>query len=244
MRIFLGNVVKILAILVVTFSCFADAGNPWNYGAGPDGHVHWGLVDPSYVTCDKGMQQSPIDINDGTLGSFVTATATPLAYDYSPIEDAVAHWNGHAVEVDWVSHDASHNSSITISGKQYNLIQFHFHTPSEHRIYGKHADAELHMVHRSPEDGALAVVAVLLHARKPNMPFFQFLTDLDGKVARTEDKTANTNQPSPTNVTSIDINLRSVNFLPLIEAIGNFGPRWEYAGSLTTPPCSEMWPGM
>lgn len=85
------------------------------------------------------MQQSPIDINNETLGSFVTATEAPLVYDYNPIQDAVAHWNGHAVEVDWVSNEASHNSSITIRGKQYNLIQFHFHTPSEHSIYGKHA---------------------------------------------------------------------------------------------------------
>ncbi|KAF9952109.1 hypothetical protein BGZ72_006520 [Mortierella alpina] len=236
MRDFLGNIVKTLAILSVTINGFANAGNPWNYGAGPDGHVHWGLVDPSYVTCDKGMQQSPIDINNETLDSFVTATTAPLGYDYSPIKDAVVHWNGHAVEVDWDSNEASHNSSITIRGKQYNLIQFHFHTPSEHRIYGKHADAELHMVHRSPEDGALAVVAVLLHAQKPNMPFFQFLTDLDGKVIRTQGKTTSQLRP---NATSIDVKLRSLNLTPLIKAIGNFGPRWEYSGSLTTPPCSE-----
>ncbi|KAF9987087.1 hypothetical protein BGZ75_001066 [Mortierella antarctica] len=242
MTVILGNVVRTLATLTVTIHCFANAGNPWNYGAGPDGHVHWGLVDPSYVTCDKGMQQSPIDINDDTLGSFVTATVTPLVYDYSPINDAVAHWNGHAVEVDWVPNDASRNSSITIRGKQYNLIQFHFHTPSEHRIYGKHAAAELHMVHRSPEDGALAVVAVLLHARRHNMPFFQFLTELDGKVVRTKGKTTTTTTTSQlrsTNATSVDVKLKSVNLTPLIKAIGNFGPRWEYSGSLTTPPCSE-----
>ncbi|KAF9288083.1 hypothetical protein BGZ68_000842 [Mortierella alpina] len=236
MRDFLGNVVKTLAILAVTINCFANAGNPWNYGKGPDGHVHWGLVDPSYVTCDKGMQQSPIDINNETLGSFVTATKAPLVYDYSPIQDAIAHWNGHAVEVDWVSNEASHNSSITIRGKQYNLIQFHFHTPSEHSIDGKHAVAELHMVHRSLEDGALAVVAVLLHSRSSNKPFFQFLTDLDRKVAQTQGKT--TDQRG-SDATSIDVKLRSVNLTPLIKAIGNFGPRWEYSGSLTTPPCSE-----
>lgn len=43
-------------------------------------------------------------------------------------------------------------------------------------------DAELHLVHRSPIDQSLAVIAVLLRAQAKNVPFFKFLTALEKKV--------------------------------------------------------------
>ena len=48
-------------------------------------------------------------------------------------------------------------SSITYGGTRYELLQFHFHAPSEHTIDGKHAPMEAHFVHKSA-DGKLAVV--------------------------------------------------------------------------------------
>jgi carbonic anhydrase len=43
----------------------------------------------------------------------------------------------------------------------YDLVQFHFHRPSEERINGKGFDMVVHLVHKDL-DGRLAVVAVLL----------------------------------------------------------------------------------
>jgi len=37
----------------------------------------------------------------------------------------------------------------------------------------------------------------------------------------------------------VGVNLKSFDFSQLIRAIGKFTPRWEYQGSLSTPPCSE-----
>ncbi|KAG0207904.1 hypothetical protein BGX28_000988 [Mortierella sp. GBA30] len=255
MKHYFSILVFIIAILTVSTRKLVDAINstvPWDYGEGPDGHVHWGLLDPSYVTCDRGMRQSPIDINSESLDSFVVSSEIPLVSSYNTIQDAVVHWNGHAVEVDWASDKEARNCSITINGKRFNLVQFHFHTPSEHQIHGKNADAELHMVHRSPVGNSLAVVAILLHAQDSNVPFFQFLTELDRKVTqakkkqqdtlhRQSNKTKNTkNKKTSADTASIvDIKLSSVDLTPLIKAIGNFAPRWEYSGSLTTPPCSE-----
>ncbi|KAG0288704.1 hypothetical protein BGZ96_007545 [Linnemannia gamsii] len=138
---------------------------PWDYGADRGGPSHWGILDPIYVTCDKGLEQSPVDINADTLSRFVTCASKPMTFDYKPDKDVVAHFNGHAVEMDWTPSANAHNNTITIGKKVFNLVQFHFHTPSEHRINGHHADAELHLVHRSPIDQSLAVVGVLLKAQ-------------------------------------------------------------------------------
>ncbi|KAG0270746.1 hypothetical protein BGZ95_001565 [Linnemannia exigua] len=157
-------------------------GAHWDYGADKAGPSHWGLLDSTYVICDNGLQQSPIDINADTLSRFVNCATKALTFDYKPLKDSVAHFNGHTVEVDWTPSATAHNNSIMIGKKQYNLVQFHFHTPSEHRINGRHADAELHLVHRSPVDQSLAVIGVLLQAQAKNVPFFGYLTALRKKV--------------------------------------------------------------
>ena len=44
---------------------------------------------------------------------------------------------------------------------RYTLEQFHFHTPSEHKVAGRHYDMEMHFVHSAMVDGQkkLAVIA-------------------------------------------------------------------------------------
>jgi carbonic anhydrase len=60
------------------------------------------------------------------------------------------------------------------------------------------------------------------------------------KVPPTVDETICTGVP-PTDeeATHIDLPLKSVDFSPLVKTVKGFTNRWEYAGSLTTPPCSE-----
>lgn len=65
--------------------------------------------------------------------------------------------NGHTVQVNYEP-----GSYITVSGKRYELLQFHFHHPSEEAIHGKHHDLVIHLVHKDAE-GHLAVVAVLFN---------------------------------------------------------------------------------
>ncbi|GJJ75666.1 hypothetical protein EMPS_08024 [Entomortierella parvispora] len=345
MKIVLSTIVAAATVLLIQAQdaferAETHSGAHWDYGGDPGGQTHWGLLDPSYVICDTGMHQSPIDINKNTVGTIATCAKTALIYDYKPLKNAIAHWNGHTVEVDWTS-DAStaHNNSITIGAKKYNLVQFHLHTPSEHRINNRHADAELHMVHRSPDDGALAVVGVLLHAQYDSVPFFRYIEQLnqkataaftlaladepaDGPTEATapvdtesqkndgeeeqdeedeggdededeyqdedqenqdqniadfesqeinwnlaeessetvvsddlltadnnkgqckhphhpEDLTCTGGRVFGKDATMVDLKLKSVDFSPLLKAIGKFSPRWEYQGSLTTPPCSE-----
>lgn len=56
---------------------------------------------------------------------------------------------------------------ITIGNKYLELLQFHFHTPSEHALDGRRLPMEVHMVHKDLYTGALAVLAVMLERSGP-----------------------------------------------------------------------------
>ena len=113
-----------------------------------------------------------------------------------------------------------------IGGQPFRLVQLHFHTPSEHAVSGRHAAMEAHLVHRSPDTGALAVLAVLIH---PDGPVNASL----GTILESAPQ-----QPgSPPTPLRRPINLLSL--LPRPSSIDGRRAYARYRGSLTTPPCSE-----
>jgi len=100
----------------------------------------------------------------------------------------------------------------------YKLLQFHYHTPSEHAFNGKRYAMEVHLVHKNA-NGNLAVVGVFIKAGNHNELLQQVLDNISSTV----------------NQTSIikDVLINAATLLP--ENRGFF----YYNGSLTTPPCSE-----
>jgi len=97
-------------------------------------------------------------------------------------------------------------------------LQFHFHHPSEHLIGGKRFPMEAHFVH-AHASGALAVVAALMVAGKPNPVFSRIITTMpthEGETVKA-DSAINPNG---------------------LLARGRLA-YYRYPGSLTTPPCSE-----
>ena len=54
---------------------------------------------------------------------------------------------------------------VSIHGKEYKLVQFHFHTPSEHTIDGKQYDMEMHLVHVN-EQNEIAVLGFIFTKRQ------------------------------------------------------------------------------
>jgi carbonic anhydrase len=177
----------------------------WSYG-GDAGPRAWGRLKPEFVACAHGRRQSPIDIQGG-----IKVQLEPVAFDYRPGPFRVID-TGHTVQV-----EVAPGSAIEVMGRRFELVQFHFHRPSEERVDGRTYDMVVHLVHKDPE-GRLAVVAVLLE-RGSAQPVVQAVwnhlpLEQDDPVA-------------------VSAGLDPAGLLP--EERGYY----TYMGSLTTPPCSE-----
>ncbi|HEY7166458.1 MAG TPA: carbonic anhydrase family protein [Candidatus Binatia bacterium] len=206
----LRNVAAVIsaALLLPTGTVFPAEGAHWSY-SGHTGPAQWGSMEEDFKTCAAGKLQSPIDIRNDTAKK----TDLPaLRFDYKPSVLKIVD-NGHTIQVNY-----DHGSVLTAGDKQYELLQFHFHKPSEEKLNGKSYPMVTHLVHRA-KDGKLGVVAVLLSNGHGN-PLIETLWDHLPKKKETE-----------TVVDAVKIN--AVDLVPKNQAY------YTFAGSLTTPPCSE-----
>ncbi|CAI5981867.1 unnamed protein product [Closterium sp. NIES-64] len=55
------------------------------------------------------------------------------------------------------------SNTCAVGGRQLQLLQYHFHAPSEHSFNGVRCPMEAHLVHRDA-DGKLAVIGVMIEA--------------------------------------------------------------------------------
>lgn len=142
---------KVIGALGIALACqCAMAGEPTHWGyTGSEGPSHWGKLSPEFGTCEKGRNQSPVD-----LTRFVESDLSPLVFHYKEGGKEIVN-NGHTVQINYEP-----GSELTLDGHTYELKQFHFHAPSENLIDGKSYPLEAHFVHADPE-GNLAVVAVM-----------------------------------------------------------------------------------
>lgn len=177
----------------------------WSYG-GEAGPQAWGGLRPEFSQCASGRRQSPIDIRGG-----IAVDLDPVVFEYQPSGFAVVD-NGHTVQV-----DIAPGNRIEALGRRYDLVQFHFHRPSEERIDGRQFEMDVHLVHRDPE-GRLAVVAVLLE-RGAAQPVVQAVWN-NLPLEKGEAQSAR-------------------GTLDLAQLLPRDRGYYTYMGSLTTPPCSE-----
>ena len=184
----------------------SDAAHSWTY-SGDHGPEHWGGLSPEFAACSNGKEQSPINITDPH-----TAALSPLhfAYHSSPLKIID---NGHTVQINYAP-----GSTLTVEGKTYELVQFHFHHPSEEEINSQHYAMVAHLVHKSSE-GKLAVVAVLIKEGSPNQLISTLWDNLPPEKGKELDKD--------------DVELHVTDLLPANHRY------YTFPGSLTTPPCSE-----
>jgi carbonic anhydrase len=201
--------VLVAAASLATAGLLVAEDHHWSY-QGTTGPAKWASLEHEYATCSAGKTQSPIDIEDSAAKK---TDLPPISFDYKPSPLKIVD-NGHTVQVIYAP-----GSSITVAGKQYELVQFHFHKPSEEKINGKPADMVVHLVHRD-RDGKLAVVAVLLQAGASN----RLIETLWKNVPKEKEK----EQEVP------GVQVNAAELLP-----ANKAAYYTFAGSLTTPPCSE-----
>ncbi|MCY4467102.1 MAG: carbonic anhydrase family protein [Thiotrichales bacterium] len=181
-------------------------GATWGY-EGSRGPENWDRLSPAFRLCGLGTMQSPLNIADA-----VPAHGDPIEFDYGPAPLNIVN-NGHTVQVNYAP-----GSGITVSGRRYELLQFHFHAPSEHSIAGRLAAMEMHLVHGN-EAGQLAVVGVLLEIGSENSALREIWAHMP------EEKS-----PERT----IDgVLIDAGDLLPTNTSY------YRYMGSLTTPPWSE-----
>ena len=187
----------------------------WGY-TGRAAPENWASLDPKFALCDRGKEQSPVDltgtvpIEDADIERRVNETVLTVT-QRARVMDLVD--NGHTVQI---TNDMP--MSTEVGGIHYEMVQFHFHAPSEHTIDGEHAPLEAHFVHKSAA-GELAVIGILVEVGAHDVlwePIIASLPDGPGDDRHVE---------------GLDLDMNELRPLPR--------RYYRYEGSLTTPPCSE-----
>lgn len=117
---------------------------------------------------------------------------------------------GHTIQ--GIPPDAA--NTLRIGDKVYTLAQFHFHTPSENFLDGEQYPLEMHLVHKAA-DNSLAVVGVFFDEGAAD-------PQLQKIIAAIPEEGGHGSAPAFH-----------------LKALVPSGPIYRFAGSLTTPPCSE-----
>jgi carbonic anhydrase len=189
----------------------ADAGAgaepAWGY-EGKTGPSNWSRLGTAYADC-AGQLQSPIDLSSGQ-----SLPPPRLEVAYEPSAATVEN-NGRSLEVAY-----ARGGSIELDGTAFELVQSHFHAPSEHTLEGRRYPLEFHLVHEA-DDGTRAVLGVFALRGGSNR--------LLGALA--EVLPVQEGQKRPLG--------RKANPLDLLPDQPANARRWSYEGSLTTPPCTE-----
>ncbi len=180
----------------------------WDYD-GEDGPDYWGELKEEFTACKTGQSQSPIDIQ---IHRAVKEKLPAIEFHYQEAPLSILN-NGHTIQVNYPA-----GSSIKVGDASYELVQFHFHTPSEHTINGKPFPMVAHLVHKDAA-GDLGVIGVMMKEGGKN-PIIDTLWKVVPKKAGEK-------------VERTDITIDATALLPEDRSY------FAYSGSLTTPPCSE-----
>jgi carbonic anhydrase len=149
----------------------------------------------------------------------MTPTPGPLIrVEYVACEATILN-TGHDIEVTPAS-DAN-KIKIGEDNNVYTLVKFHFHVPSEHHIDGAEKPAEMHIVHARVEgrNTYYAVIGVMLTSGGKYPALEPVFEHLPKNVCDKFDK----------------VPIDFPNLLP--KELRDY--YYTYAGSLTTPPCTE-----
>jgi carbonic anhydrase len=215
-----------------TASVFAEVNNSgvlikWGY-KGNTGPIRWGQLSPAFVLCLEGQLQSPININRNRQfqnkphNLVIHYQPAPLAI----VDDGVTELtlgklqtiihDGHGIQLNFSSQSAQ--EKVVFENKEYHLVQFHFHSPSENALNGQTFPLEVHFVHQSA-DGHVLVIGIFIKAGASNPAIQKIIQNL----------------PEVEGVEHI-VSKEQINPATLLPANQEY---YSFMGSLTTPPCTE-----
>ncbi|KAF5380064.1 hypothetical protein D9615_006113 [Tricholomella constricta] len=188
--------------------------SPAHFGyTGVKGPIGWAGLSPNNALCSTGSWQSPINLN-ASIGPPAVNPKVRIPDGYGDFENL-----GTTVEVPAVG-------QTYFGGKLYQLQQFHFHTPSEHRINEEYFPLEIHLVHQASGEchGSRLVLAAVFEITTNGAT-----TQLVSTLARQIHKIA---------VPGSKTRVYGLRGGEIISVFQNYR-LYQYYGSLTTPPCSE-----
>ena len=165
---------------------------------------------PNSRLCRDGTRQSPILLDSGISQTNVGSLSFSATTAGGKLEN-----RGTAIEV------VDLEGTLRYAGQNYKLQNFHFHTPSEHRLNKEHYPVEMHMVHQDTY-GKIVVLGF----------FIQLSTTRTSTLPRVA--LAKVSQLSPGQSTTTD----PLDFGEIVEYVRT-KRFYQYSGSLTTPPCTE-----
>ncbi len=189
---------------LLTFGSVSQA-EDWSYD-GANGPDYWADVSSDYAICAEGRFQSPFNIVPD-----IDADLADLDIHYGRLPVAVTN-NGHTLVTSGGPED-----HVKIGDTDYKLLQFHFHTPSEHLIDGTSFPMEVHFVHQAA-DGRFAVIGAMIAEGDANPAIAQLWNVAPYDHGATG---------------SGDAVITLADLLPIDRSYIRF------MGSLTTPPCTE-----
>jgi carbonic anhydrase len=179
-----------------------------------DGPLAWHGLSAENMLCAQGQRQSPISV---TGDNSSPAAGSSLAFDITDFPEGGELLNlGTTLEVEA-------NGTMALNNKSYTLAQFHFHTPSEHRINGEYYPMEVHFVFQAADE-SLAVVGQMVEVAAMEVPA-AFISSVFANLDRAGE-------------TGAAVETAPINFTALKEHIAA-STIWQYEGSLTTPSCDE-----
>ena len=169
----------------------------------------WGEISSEWEDCGMDTMQSPIHIR-GAKGN---KDLKPLILDLHENEINLMN-NGHTIEQEYEP-----GSTLFWEGVEYELLQFHFHTFSEHVVKRKRGIMEMHAVFRDEVTGNLVVIGQLFKIGRKS----KFLANFSDKLPEMKgDHVADRSE------------------INLADGLRNTKHYYTYQGSLTTPPCSPI----
>lgn len=202
-----------LVLAISSVASYADGKVQWGY-EGKVGPENWGDLNPDFAMCKTGQLQAPINIPS----SQTSKTNAPIKLEYK-ISDAVIVNNGHTIQV-----NVPDGGDARFGETNFKIAQFHMHTPSEEKIDGKGYPLNAHFVHLNPradasdnKAGKIAVIGLFFNVGAENAALKPIFDNMPAKEGETP-------LPGKLDLTKI---------LPTNLSYYN------YAGSLTTPGCSE-----
>ena len=178
----------------------------WGY-KGDIGPTRWGSISNDFKMCADGMQQSPIDL----IGAD-DVSVEPLTTNYRASPMVMVN-TSNSIQV-----KVSGFNFVKLGMKQFDLKQFHFHTPSEHSLGGFHYAMEVHFVNQA-FDGQLVVIGVFIMEGEENKTLKTIWEHLPTQIGAEQ------------SIGGVTINPHDL--------IPQTSQAFNYLGSLTTPPCTE-----